>query len=370
MAEYPDKSDTNEHNLDPLGSVQPQDMVDASESSDDEKYSNYTSDEGDGQDDLDGPSLQQIREKFSHLGLVKTDDQINPHILEELSLDGIVDYIKQDRAKNIIVMAGAGISTSAGIPDFRTPGTGLYDNLQKFNLPSPTAVFDVRYFQENPKPFFALAKELYPNKFVPTPSHLFVKMLEDKSLLLRHYTQNIDTLERKAGLGVEKLVEAHGTFSSAHCINCRKEYSQEWMREKIFSDTLPKCDDCEGLVKPDIVFFGEQLPQRFHDCVSKDFSQCDLLIIMGSSLVVQPFASLIDRVPLTCPRILVNREKAGVRSDLPSILGKLGLQFDSPGNYRDVFAEGDTDAVCMQIATKLGWHENLQKMIDATKTHM
>lgn len=89
--------------------------------------------------------------------------------------------------------------------------------------------------------------------------------------------------------------------TSAHCIYL--------FLDKIFEDTVPKCDECEGLVKPDIVFFGENLPQRFYECVSVDFPKASLLIIMGSSLVVQPFASLIGRVKSHVPRLLINREK-------------------------------------------------------------
>ncbi|KAK3093843.1 hypothetical protein FSP39_020873 [Pinctada imbricata] len=172
-------------------------------------------------------------------------------------------------------MAGAGISTSAGIPDFRSPGTGLYDNLQKYNLPNPQAIFSLDYFQENPEPFFILAKELYPGVF-----------------------KNIDTLEAVAGLSPERMVEAHGSFRTGHCLKCKKEFTQEWMKDEIFADRVPKCTlaECEGVVKPDIVFFGEALPERFRECVQSDFSDCDLLIILGTSLIVQPFASLTARL--------------------------------------------------------------------------
>jgi len=162
----------------------------------------------------------------NRLKLGSDDDQKLPHVLDSVDFEGIVQYIKDGRAKKIITMAGAGISTSAGIPDFRTPGTGLYDNLQKYNLPEPTAVFDIRFFRHNPQPFFLLARELYPGKFSPTPCHFFIRLLQEKGLLLRHYTQNIDTLEREAGISDEKLVEAHGAFNTGHCIDCRKEYSQ------------------------------------------------------------------------------------------------------------------------------------------------
>lgn len=104
-------------------------------------------------------------------------------ILDEVSFAGIVKYIKDGKAKNVVTLAGAGISTSAGIPDFRSPGTGLYDNLQRFDLPDPQAVFSIDFFKEKPEPFFTLAKELYPSNFTPTPCHYFVKLLEDKGLV-------------------------------------------------------------------------------------------------------------------------------------------------------------------------------------------
>jgi len=340
---------------------------DDSSTSDEEKHSEHTSDEEDGEADTDGFSLEEIRKYLAdklHLGAApKMDDQQNPHVLDGLDLDGIVQYIQEGRARNVVVMAGAGISTSAGIPDFRTPGTGLYHNLQKYNLPHPSAVFDIRYFEKNPAPFFLLAKELYPDNFVPTPSHFFIKLLQEKGLLLRHYTQNVDTLERVAGVRDEKLVEAHGTFHTARCIKCGKEYSQDWMKEKVFSDEIPYCTECSALVKPDIVFFGEDLPEKFFRCAEVDFRSCDLLIIMGSSLVVQPFASLIDRVSDTCPRVLINREKAGVATDLPSILSGRGLKFDSEGNYRDVYIEGDTDSVCRQLVDKLDWSQDFNQIL-------
>lgn len=119
---------------------------------------------------------------------------------------------------------------AAGIPDFRSPKTGLYNNLKKYKLPHPQAIFELNYFRANPKPFFALAKELYPGSFKPTPCHYFVKLLEEKNILLRHYTQNIDTLERIAGINDEKLVEAHGTFFSNHCLKCRKAYNMEFVK--------------------------------------------------------------------------------------------------------------------------------------------
>lgn len=103
---------------------------------------------------------------------------------------------------------------------------------------------------KDPEPFFTLAKELYPGNFKPTPTHYFYKLLVQKGLLQRIYTQNIDTLERVAGIPGEFLVEAHGSFGSATCLKCRSKYEQEWVKEIVFKDEIPKCTFCKGLVKP------------------------------------------------------------------------------------------------------------------------
>ncbi|KAL3872734.1 hypothetical protein ACJMK2_035938 [Sinanodonta woodiana] len=301
------------------------------------------------------------------LGISKPPEKV----LEEFTLEGIVKYIKSGKCHNIITMAGAGISTSAGIPDFRSPGTGLYDNLQAYNLPNPQSIFEINYFQENPEPFFMLARELWPGHFKPTPTHYFIKMLADKGLLLRHYTQNIDTLERLTGMDEDMIVEAHGTFYTSHCLKCRAMYSLEWMKEIIMSQehAIPKCEakNCDGIVKPDIVFFGEALPEKFFKCVTQDFDKCDLLIILGTSLLVQPFASLTSRVPLTCPRVYINMEKTGAASSHPitMIMFGGGFKFDSEDNYRDVFWQGSCDDGVYAMSDLLGWKEELMKVVSS-----
>jgi len=230
---------------------------------------------------------------------------------------------------------------------FRTPGTGLYSNLSKYNLPYPEAVFDITFFQANPKPFCLLAKEFYPENFIPTTAHNFIRLLEEKGLLVRHYTQNIDTLERIAGVSGEKLVEAHGSFAAAHCIKCKKEYATAFVKEAIFKDEVPKCTDCSSIIKPDIVFFGESLPKRFFQLKIEDFPKCDLLIIMGTSLKVHPFASLIHEIKSGVPRILINREIAGNLQCLDE-------------NSLDIGMLGDIQEKVEELATLLGWQDELK----------
>ncbi|XP_043944082.1 NAD-dependent protein deacetylase sirtuin-3-like isoform X2 [Protopterus annectens] len=233
-----------------------------------------------------------------------------------VNLADIAALIQRNYCHNIVVMAGAGISTASGIPDFRTPGTGLYDNLQQYNIPYPEAIFDIDYFTCNPKPFFALAKEFYPGKNRPNYAHYFIRLLYEKDLLLRMYTQNIDGLERRAGIPPEKLVEAHGTFSSASCHLCYTPFPAKEAQETIINNKIPICKICSGVVKPDIVFFGEDLPKRFYS-YSKDFTNADLLIVMGTSLEIEPFASIVNSVRPTVPRLLLNRNAVGPFKRIP-----------------------------------------------------
>jgi Sir2 family len=117
------------------------------------------------------------------------DESVNyiPSNVTSSSLQRIATLIRE--AKNILVLSGAGVSVAAGIPDFRTPGTGLYDNLQKYNLPYAEAVFDIQYYQVNPHPFIKLASELWPEHHRPTIAHTFIALLAEKQRLLRNYTQ-------------------------------------------------------------------------------------------------------------------------------------------------------------------------------------
>jgi hypothetical protein len=131
-----------------------------------------SSGEGDGEKEEDGEEASgSLVQLLSMLNLEQqTTGERHQKLLTDFSLKGIVGIVQkiqssEENKQRIIVMTGAGISTAAGIPDFRSPGTGLYDNLQKYNLPDPQAVFHIGYFRQNPKPFCMLAKELYPTNF-------------------------------------------------------------------------------------------------------------------------------------------------------------------------------------------------------------
>ncbi|XP_046579138.1 NAD-dependent deacetylase sir2A-like isoform X2 [Haliotis rubra] len=267
------------------------------------------------------------------------------------NLSDVADVIRNQQVRNVVIVAGAGISTPSGIPDFRTPGTGLYDNLQQYKIPYPEAIFDIDYFHHNPRPFFTLAKELYPSrKYRPNYIHYFARLLHDKGMLLRMYTQNIDGLERLAGIPPTKLVEAHGTFATATCVICSQKYKGDDIKDKIFDDKIPRCKRtaCPGIVKPDIVFFGEELPKRFYYYL-KDMLQTDMVLVMGTSLEVQPFAGIIDNVRWNIPRILFNRNAVG-----PFRHNKRG---------KDIVAEGDLLEVMQKFAGMMNWKPEMADLI-------
>lgn len=278
------------------------------------------------------------------------------------SVRAIAEYIRDGRAKNIVVMVGAGVSVSAGIPDFRTPGTGLYDNLQKYDLPSPQAVFEIGYFKEQPSAFYQLAKEMWPGQYRPTPAHYFIRLLHEKGLLSRCFTQNIDSLEGEAGIPKDKIVAAHGNFDTATCITTGKSVPIQEVKEAVAAGTWQELKEkYGGLVKPDIVFFGEGLPERYGTLRQKDLPKADLLIVMGTSLKVQPFASTMNDVGKCVPRLLINRELVGERLTEEQV----GFRFDTPDNYRDTAMLTDCDNGVTVLAELLGWGDDLRQLIES-----
>lgn len=277
----------------------------------------------------------------------KIDPNTPPKTLSARTVEAVAKYIQDGKAQKIVVMVGAGISTSAGIPDFRSPETGLYANLKRLDLPYAEAVFSIDYFRNKPEPFYILAQELYPGKYRPTITHSFITLLHKKGLLLKLFTQNIDCLEREAGVPGDKIIEAHGSFAKQSCIDCKKPYPEERMKEAINKKWVPRCLDlsCNGLVKPEIVFFGEQLPAEFFH--NRDLpAEADLCIVMGSSLSVHPFASLPGICEDRTPRVLINREE----------VGDLGSRAD------DVLLLEDCDTGVRKLAEACGWLEELEAL--------
>ena len=209
-------------------------------------------------------------------------------------------------------------------------------------------------------PFVTLASQVWPGlSHSPTLTHSFVALLDKKGLLVRNYTQNIDGLEALAGVNPERLVECHGHFRSASCIECGAKFNgQDCKLEMVDHVRAPRCrrKRCNGLVKPDIVFFGEGLPSRFSRLLNGDLSGADLMIVMGTSLLVTPVSLIPEWLPDHCPRLLVNRE----------LVGNFAAP-NTPGNHRDAFEAGDCDETIIKLCKYLGWEQELYELNESTK---
>nr|XP_020665072.1 NAD-dependent protein deacetylase sirtuin-1 [Pogona vitticeps] len=241
--------------------------------------------------------------------------------------------------KKIIVLTGAGVSVSCGIPDFRSRD-GIYARLAVDfpDLPDPQAMFDIEYFRKDPRPFFKFAKEIYPGQFQPSLCHKCMALLDKEKKLLHNYTQNIDTMEQVAG--IQRIIQCHGSFATASCLICKYKVDCEVVRADIFNQVVPRCPRCPpdeplAIIKPEIVFFGENLPEQFHRAMKYDKDEVDLLIVIGSSLKVRPVALIPSSIPHEVPQILINREP------LPHL-------------HFDVELLGDCDVIINELCHRLG----------------
>lgn len=284
------------------------------------------------------------------------------------------------RSTNIVVLTGAGISTSLGIPDFRSKGTGLYSRLEECGLVSqPEDVFEISQFREDPSIFYSVAKDIIAPMDRCTPTHAFIALLQEKGKLLTNYTQNIDNLEAVAGVRPDKLIQCHGSFASATCIRCGHQTSMEAIMGDARAGVPPPCPRCvreiagalrsqkrkrrgkgkgrkrasagdgfddeeddddvpaPGIMKPDITFYGEEVPDAFSARLTgHDRDLVDLVIVIGTSLTVQPVSEIVRYLPPGVPQINISKTPID------------HLNFD-------VDLMGACDVVVAELARRLGW---------------
>lgn len=172
-----------------------------------------------------------------------------PKLPQYNTIDDAVKLLRE--SKNVIVLTGAGISTSLGIPDFRSKDTGLYSRLEHLGLSDPQEVFDIHIFREDPSIFFSIAKEILPTEKKYSPTHGFIRLLQDKGKLLTNYTQNIDNIEANAGVLPEKMVQCHGSFATATCMKCKFKVSGDAIFSDIKDGTIPECTACQKSIAED-----------------------------------------------------------------------------------------------------------------------
>lgn len=299
------------------------------------------------------------------------------HLREKLpQYNTVADAVSLIQAsKRVVVLTGAGISVSCGIPDFRSHN-GLYAMLKErgtYDLDDPQQMFDIHYFRETPAVFYSFASQIYPSNFTPSPCHRFIKAIEDRGKLLRNYTQNIDTLETLTG--ITRVLQCHGSFATATCIQCRRRIPGTEIEKDIMEHRVPFCTVCMeakkeaeevrlaafkkkakkrgrkeweegsdeeeeaipvGVMKPDITFFGEKLADDFEHALEDDRDKVDLLIVIGTSLRVSPVSEILSHLPHSVPQILIN--KTPVRHINP-----------------DIVLLGNADDIVQHLCEQLAW---------------
>jgi NAD-dependent histone deacetylase SIR2 len=254
------------------------------------------------------------------------------------------------KSQNIMVITGAGISTSLGIPDFRSKNTGFYSRLQELGYQEPEQVFDIHNFDEDPTIFYKLAGDILPDLKRWTPTHEFIRLLQDQGKLLTNYTQNIDNVEAHAGIRKDKLIQCHGSWATATCRKCKYQIPGEEIFKNIKEHIPAECQNClrtiaeqksggkrkrhsngykkrrgpgeddsesdgaydipqAGIMKPDITFFGEALPEDFFQRLrTHDKDKVDLVIVMGTSMKVAPVSEIPNYLARDVPQIYISRD--------------------------------------------------------------
>jgi NAD-dependent SIR2 family protein deacetylase len=331
----------------------------------------------------------------------KKAPSIRHRLAQYYSLDHAVSLLKS--AKNIIVLTGAGISTSLGMPDFRS-ANGVYSLLADSIYDDPQELFQIDNFKTNPEEFFKQAAKVFPKmqpleskdgsatsvapKFSPT--HAFIAMLHARGTLLTNYTQNIDGLEVVAGISPARLVQCHGTLATATCMSCGKRTTARKYMPVVQEGNIPYCkcktfgsggrpqskssrlggrkgkkkrkrDEYEdtdseeeasssgfptGLFKPDMTFFGEEVPDVYAPRLRIDRGKVDLLVMIGTSLKVEPVNEMPFRIPSAVPQIWISKDRCqrdGVKVDIELL--------------------GECDLIMEEIARRAGWERELSQRL-------
>jgi NAD-dependent deacetylase len=218
------------------------------------------------------------------------------------------------KAKRVVVLTGAGISTPSGIPDFRSEGTGLWSRDE------PLDVASLSTFRTHPESFFNWFRPLACQIFnaEPNAAHTALAELEAAGIAQAIVTQNIDMLHQKAGS--KHVIEMHGTLKTLSCTQCYRRFdSGDFVKRFIDDGTIPLCTNCNGILKPDVILFGEQLPQSAMFEAQDAVRKCDLMVVAGSSLEVLPVAGLpMQAVDRGAHLIIVNNSPTyiDVRADV------------------------------------------------------
>ena len=214
-------------------------------------------------------------------------------------LERFADFLRN--AERIAILSGAGMSTESGIPDFRSAG-GLY------NTATSAEIFDIDFFQRRPEQFYAAIAPVYRAILAAEPNagHRVLTELEkryQKRVMI--VTQNIDSLHNKAGSS--EVAEIHGTFRTLTCLDCEKRFEAIKFQTSLAVGAVLHCPGCGGFLKPDITFYGEELPPAPFAAARRAMWEARFLLVLGTSLVVHPAASLPRECDSGIPYVIVNK---------------------------------------------------------------
>lgn len=229
-----------------------------------------------------------------------------------MSVEALAELL--ENARSSVALTGAGVSTDSGIPDFRSVESGLWRDHD------PAKVASIDGFRHSPRAFYDFWGERFAGLAGASPNvtHLVVAALERAQRLRGVITQNIDGLHQKGGS--DNVLEVHGSFQHARCLGCGRLEGFDEVMSRVHAGRLPVCEACGELVKPDVVLFGEELPPAFSQA-ERWVRECDLLLVLGSSLGVYPVAGLVPLARSRGARVaLVNRESSPYDDDADVVL--------------------------------------------------
>jgi NAD-dependent protein deacetylase/lipoamidase len=214
----------------------------------------------------------------------RTEDHEGKTEDREATVERLAELIRESSCT--VALTGAGVSVPSGIPDFRTPETGLWENVD------PMEVAHIDVFESDPKRFWSYYRPRFHSlgDKQPNAAHEALAGLERRGVLEGVITQNIDRLHRAAGS--RNVVEVHGSIEASTCRDCGAEYTLEQVDALFNGDGVAECRECGGAIKPNVVLFGELLPEAAMARAQELAERAELMLCVGSSLVVHPVAGL------------------------------------------------------------------------------
>lgn len=242
----------------------------------------------------------------------------------EKKIKQVADFLLE--SDYAVALTGAGVSTESGIPDFRSPGSGLWTRVNP-------ELFTIRGFKADPAQFYNLGRDFFMTivDAKPNKTHTVLGELQQRGLLKSIITQNVDGLHQKGG--APKVIEIHGNLRSASCIFCRRRVPMETVIEEVLDGLVPPlCVECGEPVKPDVILFGEAMPEAYGEAL-EEAGRADCIMVIGSSMQVSP-ANMIPG--LTGNLVIINREptfydrQAGVviNDEISPVMGELLLEIN------------------------------------------